>query len=169
MKRIRAEQGQQDDEEDEHDADGEDDEGVFLPSASHLIDYTKSVDIAAFAASVHEYVLTPFAGGGEQMPIVPNAFSDGSVCFPTHQEWFTSTFGVVHMKALSSECNANALELDYTCVKLRTDGEHGTFYTCAAPIFGGHYSSARAELAGVLFALTEMAVEEFGATGSSAT
>ena len=129
-------------------------DSVFYCSALDVVNYIRNVDLSAFKTSVRAYLKHPFKGFTETIPRLPNAFSDGSVKSPAHQAWACSTFGVVHMKNICSEELLNSLERDYAQVSLNRDGEYGTFYTCRAPIFGGHFSSSRAELAGVLLALS---------------
>ena len=130
------------------------DESVYYPFAYHVTDYVRNVDGSALRTAVHKYVLQPFNDEALPIPTEPNAFSDGSVNFPTQQEWATATFGVVHMKDIHDELELNELELLFTHVTVGQRDEFGAFYCCRAPIFGGHYSSSRAELAGVLLAVS---------------
>ena len=129
-------------------------ENVFFPSAQHFANYVRKVDVRELRAAVHEYVLAPFPAGDLCIPPTPNAFSDGSVTFPKQQSWATATFGIIHMKDIAYEEQLNSLELSFahTCVGQRN--LHGCFYSCRAPILGGGYSSSRAELAGVLLAIS---------------
>ena len=57
------------------------------------------------------------------------------------------------MRHITALDNLTNLERDFTHASIRNDTVHGPFYTIRAPIFGGHYSSGRAELAGAPFAL----------------
>ena len=114
----------------------------------------RNVDVRELRAAIHEYVLDPFRVGDMCIPTSPNAFSDGSVRFPKQQSWATATFGVVQMKEIAYEEHLNSLELCFIHTRVGQRGSFGAFYSCRAPIFGGGYSSARAELAGVLLAIS---------------
>ena len=123
-------------------------------SAAVVAEYTKKVDLRDLAESLRKHLDQPFPCSQGKVPEVPNAFSDGSVTSPSQQLWATASFGVVHMRNISSTNELNELEQDYTHATVRCDPSYGPFYTCHAPFFGGYYSSTRAELAGALFALS---------------
>ena len=128
------------------------DEGYADSFAADIVDYIKNVDLRDLAISLRKHLDEPFPCSHDSVPEAPNAFSDGSVSCPTQQMWATAAFGVVHMRSISSTNELNDLERDYTHAKVRCDPLFGSFYTCHALFFGGHCSSARAELVGAFFA-----------------